>query len=59
MSLNFLRFSRILLSRKIKFREIIAMPHLLYCTIDIRVNERDWKLPFAAGNASYPIPQIF
>ena len=27
--------------------------------IDIRVNERDWKLPFAAGNASYPIPQIF
>ena len=24
-----------------------------------KVNERDWKLPFAAGNASYPIPQIF
>ena len=29
---KFLQFHEFLLSRKIKFREIIAMPHLLYCT---------------------------
>ena len=29
---KFLRFHKFLLSREIKFREIIAMPHFLYCT---------------------------
>ena len=29
---KFLRFHEFLLSREIKFRKIIAMPHLLYCT---------------------------
>ena len=29
---KFSRFHEFLLSHEIKFREIIAMPHLLYCT---------------------------